>query len=29
MIETDYITVNTSIDELDKIKPFNYADEFS
>ncbi len=28
IIETDYITVNTSIDELDKIKPFNYADEF-
>ena len=28
IIETDYIDVNTSMEELDRIKPFNYADEF-
>lgn len=28
IIETDYITSDVDIDEINRIKPFNYADEF-
>ena len=28
IIETDYITIDTDAEELDRIKPFNYRDEF-